>query len=265
MEWVSENSSARTNVIALHGLGSYAESFNGFGQFMNKKGVNVFAIELRGFGHWKYNHRWGYTKFDDITEDLHILLSNTIRPAYPGFRYFILGDSLGCIHTINSIDRYRGDWEGVIFVSPFFLNRYLRVLQFFLYMLRIIAPAARIRILRNMFQITHDLAFIEYDKKLGIGAQWFSAELLFEVASSSAKTRKRLKQEALEYPIFIASGDRDVLLHPSNMIRSFPRILAKRKEYKIYKGGHHLLLNDEVSQIVFQDILSFLNPIVVER
>lgn len=257
-KWVAPQCELGRNILAMHGLGSYVESFEHLGTFLSEHGSNVFAIEMRGFGHWPYENKWGYADLEHITRDMQYFITHVIKREYPRFTLVLLGDSLGCLLASEYLRSYPSTFEAVILSSPFFLAGYLRLAVYPLMLLNVIAPKCRIQIVRDLSKLTNDIEYVDFDTKLGIGAKWFTSELLYRVLRLSDSTVKYLLTEGLQCPLLITIGQRDIVANEKVIQKIVPKIKAKPLMYKVYQDGHHLLINDLEQQKVFTDMLDFM-------
>jgi len=262
-KWIAKSSIAHANVIAIHGLGSYLENFNALGEYFVEKGVNVFAIELRGFGRWKYSGKWSYHEFDSLVSDLNVFISKVQSDNNVDLPVFILGDSLGCLISILHMLGYPNKFKGAIFASPFFIKPPYKLITFPLFLLKYLVGDLQIRIVKNLSRLTKNQDFIAFDRELNLGAKSVSFELLYEVVKLSIKCEKQLKKNKISCPFFVAVGEKDVLVNWKNLSHIVKR-LATLKQFKVYKEGHHLLLNDLPNSQVFKDMVDFIHSVLTE-
>src|SRR5215475_6538644 len=52
ISWVNPLIRPRVALLCVHGLGLYSGSYQDFGTRASKRGVAVYAIDVRGFGSW---------------------------------------------------------------------------------------------------------------------------------------------------------------------------------------------------------------------
>ena len=63
-EWSVEK--PKKQLIIIHGLAEHAQRYNDFAQNMNKKGISVYSMDLRGHGHVITSYSIHYTKLYDF-------------------------------------------------------------------------------------------------------------------------------------------------------------------------------------------------------
>jgi lysophospholipase len=81
-----------------------------------KKGLAVYAPDLRGFGH--YSGRKGHVvNFDEYNEDIANLV-NQVKDQFPGRIIYLFGASLGGLLVIRYIVTYPKDVDGIILSCP---------------------------------------------------------------------------------------------------------------------------------------------------
>ena len=83
----------QANVIIVHGLSSYAKSYDPFASFLVKHDCNAFRYDQPGHG--KSEGPRGYMdSLADLYENLHVMVKRT-KTAYPNLPLFVIGHSMG--------------------------------------------------------------------------------------------------------------------------------------------------------------------------
>jgi acylglycerol lipase len=94
ISWVDPIVKPRVILLCIHGLGLYSGSYKDFGTIMSRRGVGVYAIDVRGFGSWMKSGGQKEVDFNGCLEDIHTAITS-IRAANPGLPFFLLGESMG--------------------------------------------------------------------------------------------------------------------------------------------------------------------------
>jgi alpha-beta hydrolase superfamily lysophospholipase len=101
----------------IHGMAEHAERYSEFAEYLNGRGFEVYACDLRGHGRpGELNGNLCHLDkdgFSGIVEDQKIL-SDMIMKRRPGVPLFILGHSFGSFILQEYIKRYGNDISGVI-------------------------------------------------------------------------------------------------------------------------------------------------------
>lgn len=253
-EW---HGGGRAALLGVNGIGAFAENYAAMAEALNRAGVDVYAPELRGFGRWKYENKWGYSDFAAMAADVELFLRQVVRAEFDG-PVFLAGESLGALICIKYLLDGYGGVDGLIVTSPFVAGRGMRLASLGLAPLRWLWPGFRVKVLGDMHDVTHDEEFIAFDAEMGIGAKWYTAEILYEAARFSGRIQRRLRRERLPVPVLCAGGGLDVLLTDRRIRGFYAAIQAPEKRLRIYPDGRHLLMNDVVKHRLFEDILRFI-------
>lgn len=94
MCWIDSNQKPSLALLCVHGLGLHKGTYAQFGELMARKGVAVYAVDVRGFG--SFLEMPGERKcdfphcLDDVCEALRL-----VRRTHPGLPVFLLGESMG--------------------------------------------------------------------------------------------------------------------------------------------------------------------------
>lgn len=98
----------RASIICIHGMLSDSRLFDNFASVLAGKGVDVYAIDLPGYG--LSDVKLKDTNFDDVLASIHDLITSI------NDKPFLLGFSLGSIYAAYYASRYN-DISGLILAS----------------------------------------------------------------------------------------------------------------------------------------------------
>lgn len=127
LQWEAAKPSG-ASLICLHALGLCPEAFSNFGERMAEHGMDVTAVEVRGFGATR--HRPGYQDMDpeETVEDLTKLLQG-IREREPDKKIFLIGESMGGALAIRVASDHPELVDGIACSAPAWqLHRIRRIL-----------------------------------------------------------------------------------------------------------------------------------------
>lgn len=252
---------ARWEIIGLHGLGSFAESYGEMAEVLGNAGASVYAFDQRGFGDWQYDRRWEYHPFEQTIGDLKRFIGHVLPKRTRGVPRILIGDSTGSLLAEWYMREHPEDLSAIVLLSPFILTSFRRWIAGPLGILAWMVPHGRIRIVGDLRRLTRKESYIRYNSELGLGAQYVTWELLREVVRLSKQVQRRLSEVGLPSPAFVGIGEADHVIQPpvvASMMRALPHSSVV---CRTYKEGHHFLLNDLPNEVLFQDLLEFLTTI----
>jgi acylglycerol lipase len=104
-------------ILCVHGLGLHNGTYEAFGKEMCKRGIAIYAIDVRGFGSWVKANGREKVDFDGCLEDVRTTLK-VIRKYNKGLPVFILGESMGGAIALRVADLYPNLIDGLISSVP---------------------------------------------------------------------------------------------------------------------------------------------------
>ncbi|WP_430473798.1 alpha/beta hydrolase [Thalassospira lucentensis] len=107
-------------ILALHGMGDYANAFMEFGDQVGPTGIAVYAFDQRGFGRTSSRPFWAgaASMVNDASDALALL-----RARYPDKPIYLMGNSMGGAVAIVTAATRPHLMDGVILVAPAVWNR----------------------------------------------------------------------------------------------------------------------------------------------
>lgn len=115
--WVNPQERPTACLLCIHGLGLQSNSYEFFGNEQSKRGLAVYAIDVRGFGSWMKAQGKTKVNFDDCLLDIKQALES-IRAANPGLPVYILGESMGGAIALRAASMYPDLIDGLISSVP---------------------------------------------------------------------------------------------------------------------------------------------------
>lgn len=115
--WVNPNEKAIAALLCIHGLGLQSNSYEFFGKEQSKRGLAVYAIDVRGFGAWMSAKGKAQVNFNDCLTDIK-QAAESIRAAHPGVPLYILGESMGGAIALRAASMYPDLIDGLISSVP---------------------------------------------------------------------------------------------------------------------------------------------------
>ena len=115
--WVTPGEKPVANLLCIHGLGLQSNSYEFFGKEQSKRGMAVYAIDVRGFGSWMKAGGKTQVNFDECLLDIK-QAAESIRAANPGIPLYILGESMGGAIALRAASMYPDLIDGLISSVP---------------------------------------------------------------------------------------------------------------------------------------------------
>lgn len=255
-EWLPEGA-PRAVILAVHGFNDYGNAFAGFGAFAADQGIAVHAYDQRGFGANPAAGLWPGTQA--LISDLEFERAR-VGELYPDRPVYLLGESMGAAVIMAAMARGAVlDADGVILTAPAVwggdqLNPLYRAT---LWLVARLAPGLKLTG-RNLGVMASDnleaLRALSADplfiKETRVDAIAGLVELM-DTAYAAADT--------LSGPLLILIGERDEIVPPGAQTAMVERLRATPCVRVVYPDGWHLLLRDLQRQVVWEDIIAWID------
>ncbi|GAM99941.1 lysophospholipase [alpha proteobacterium U9-1i] len=262
-------------IIGLHGMNDYAEAFYLSGPWFAERGVATYAYDARGFGRSPRRGVWGGQRL--MTEDVRTAVA-AARRLHPHAKIAVVGDSMGAataIATFGAPDAPAID--RLILVAPAVWGwstlpeHYAATLWVGAHTFpwrpvsaprnvqRRIVPSDNREMLRRIGRDQNMIFRTRIDAVYGLVG-------MMETASRRSSN--------LNGDVAFLYGARDQIIPRASALRAARR-LPETARTAVYAEGYHMLLRDLGREVVFNDILSFLqepsapfpsqSPALIER
>ncbi|MEK9673692.1 MAG: lysophospholipase [Rhodospirillaceae bacterium] len=259
-KWAPAEAKPRAVIVALHGFNDYSNFFKVPGAWFADKGLISYAYDQRGFGDGPDRGLWAgngaYAR--DLSDFVDL-----VRRTHPGLPVYVLGESFGGAVAMVAASGPRGpDVDGYILAAPAVWGRAsmawyersaLWLMAHTVPWMRLsgqglnITPSDNIEMLR---ELGRDWRVI---KRTRVGTIHGLVGMMDEASASAG----RFKARAL-----VLYGARDDIIpgDPTfDMVRRLPAINTPAQTFALYDGGYHMLLRDLKAEVVWQDILAWID------
>jgi alpha-beta hydrolase superfamily lysophospholipase len=110
---------AEKSIVCIHGLGCHSGFFKPIGQNLAANGVEVYALDLRGFGNSKEEGlpRGDTRDFKRHLQDIDEAV-DFVRKGYQNQKVYMLGHSLGGLYALWYVANHPDSLDGVILAAP---------------------------------------------------------------------------------------------------------------------------------------------------
>lgn len=258
--WLPANGEEpRAVIIGLHGMNDYANTFYLAGPWFAAHGVAVYAYDARGFGRSPRRGVWAGERL--MTEDLRTAVI-VARRAHPNAKIVVVGDSMGSATAIATygaagappIDRLvlvaPAVWGWSTLPDHYAFTLWVGAHTF---PWRAVEPPRRVtrrivasdnrEALLQAGRAPHMLWTTRIDAVYGLVS-------LMETASQRAAN--------LNGDVLFLYGANDQII-PRNSAVATARRLPASARTALYQNGWHWLLRDLQREVVYQDILAFID------
>lgn len=241
-------------ILALHGMGDYANAFMEFGEQIDPTGIAIYAYDQRGFGRTPTRPFWAgaASMVNDASDALTLL-----RARYPDIPIYLLGNSMGGAVAIITAATRGHLMDGLVLVAPAVWNRDmmpwyqtapLTALSHSLPWLPLtgrgldIWPSDNIEMLRRLSRDPYMMASVRVD-------------LIAGVADLMDLARKRARD--ISVPTLLLSGKQDQVIPPeaaAALDDDLSTAVLPIYDRCLYGAGYHMLLRDLNGPVVIADI-----------
>ena len=243
--WIDPNSKPIACILCIHGLGLQSNSYEYFGQEQSKRGLAVYAIDVRGFGSWMNAKGKSTVNFNECLEDIKQTLES-IKAANPGLPVYVLGESMGGAIALRAASQYPDLVDGLISSVPAGE--------------RFNQGKTSAKVFVNLLTGT-DLANVGGDilsqatKNMRLRSQWqndplarlnLSPQELIQFQVFMNDNHEAAKRVA-NMPVLIVQGTGDQLVKPEGTWELFGEIAAKDKSF-FAVPGEHLIFEEAQTQ-----------------
>ena len=258
--WFPETSPEKI-FIALHGYNDYADFIDGTAAWFAGQGIGFYAFDQRGFG--RAPNRGTWPGRETMGRDLRTIIT-LVHERHPGIPLYLLGDSMGgaVIMASDSPDDPL-PVEGVVLAAPAVWSR--ETMPFYQRWLL----AAAVRIMPRVCLSGRGLNITPSDnlemlKDLGrdplvikesrIDAIYGLTNLMDAAYAAASR---------FDQNVLYLYGAKDEIIPTAPVADVFRKRLAGNFSHQqrllVYENGYHMLLRDLQAEVVWRDILSWLD------
>jgi alpha-beta hydrolase superfamily lysophospholipase len=257
--WLPPEGQQPTGVmIALHGMNDYANTYYLAGPWFAERGVAVYAYDARGFGRSPNRGVWAGERL--MTEDLRTAV-RVARRAHPGVPITVIGDSMGAATAIATFGGEGApEIDRLVLVAPAVWGWSTLPDQYALalwvgahtFPWRAVEPPRRVT--RRISASDNREALLQAGRaphmiwSTRIDAVYGLVGLMETAAERSAN---------LHGDVLFLYGAHDQII-PRNSAISAARRLPNTARTAFYENGWHWLLRDRQREVVYADILAFM-------
>ncbi|MCC6920647.1 MAG: lysophospholipase [Alphaproteobacteria bacterium] len=246
----------RAVIVAFHGMNDYAGFIREPAAYWQGEGISTYALDQRGFGRSPNRGLWAGD--DAMTGDARDFIAR-VRAENPGKPLYLLGESMGGAVVMATLARPDAPHaDGVILVAPavwgwstmnFWYRSALWVVAHTLPWKRVtgsglsIQPSDNIEALRDLGRDPLVIKPTRTDAVYGL------VGLMDEAILNASRVKA---------PVLLLYGQNDQIV-PRWPIQKLVEAMNPAPRIVLYPRGYHLLMRDLGRQLVWDDVLAFLD------
>ncbi|KAB8131742.1 alpha/beta hydrolase [Gracilibacillus oryzae] len=276
--------SPRAIVQIVHGMAEHIERYDDFATFLNSQNILVYGNDHRGHGRTgEKQNKMGYfcheDGFDRAVRDL-MEITECIQQKNPALPIFLIGHSMGSFFTRRYLTLHKErNVSGVVLIGTGYQpSSILKAGK------ALVKSISRIKEKTAPGQFMNKLTFNQYNKRTEKETEfdWLSTdrELVREYIKDplcgfiptnqffydlyegidKIQQKRAIAQINKQIPLLFLSGEDDPVTNYGEGMNSVARLYpSDDKELKIYPKMRHEILNEHEKEIVFRDILNWIN------
>lgn len=289
VKWVPDSGEYSAILQITHGMVEYIERYEPFAEFLTSKGYLVVGHDHLGHGQSVTSREdWGFfyegKPSDTVVADMH-KLRTLIQEENPDKPYFMLGHSMGSFMLRKYLCLHNDNLRGAIIMGTGFIPGNVTSLA-----LGLTKLIGKIRGIKHRSKFIQGLAFgADYKGFDMTGEQpensWLTKDVdivrkyyqtpectfmftvngyqgLFEAVNFSCDA-ENAKLIPKKLPLFIVSGDQDPVGGLGKGVKDayylYQNAGVQDLTYKLYENDRHEILNETDKQVVFEDLLAWMN------
>ena len=289
VKWMPEDGNIKAILQITHGMVEFIERYTTFAEFLSANGYMVVGHDHIGHGASVASKEdWGYfcegNPSDVLIEDIH-KLRTLIQEEYPELPYFLLGHSMGSFMLRKYLAFHPEKLRGAIIMGTGFIPEALTNVA-----MKLTTFVAKLRGSKYRSKLIQSLAFGADYKGFDMTGEhpensWLTKDVeivkayykeprctymftvngykgLFEAVNFSCNPENTAKISK-KLPLFIVSGEQDPV---GGLGKGVKQVYDMHKEcgaldvtYKLYENDRHEILNETDKQVVFEDIMAWMN------
>ena len=254
--WLPDDDKPRAILITFHGLGSHGKAHHNIGEYFSKKGIAVFAPDMRGFGHFD-GIKGHVMRFDEYVEDIHNIVMQ-VKDRYHNRLTFIHGHSIGAQWTICYSVEYPRETDGMILTGPAIseqlpIGKGTRIAVKLLSLLNVKKP----------FPNGVTLEWLSRDPEVVKAHQQDELRYEFATARFASEGLKTLKKSfnaapLVQIPTLVQQAGVDKIVRAEKTKEFFDILGSPDKTWHFYEGLYHEVFNEPEKEQVLRDMENWL-------
>ncbi len=253
-EWKKEDNSA--NLIIVHGVAEHSGRYIHVAEYFHERGFNVYTGDLVGHG-LSDGTRVFIKSADDYLEDV----SFFIRRVEDTKPTFILGHSMGgFIALYYGVKCHNPKIKGIIVSSPYLKER-LDIPPSKLVFGRVVAklyPKLRLKSGIKSYMVCRDKEVCRKYEEDELNTSTVTVGWFAEMEKARKYSIENVP--SFHYPCLMLQAGGDIIVDPRANKSYFESIPVQDKEFELFQGFYHEILNDPERERALSKIYEWLKP-----
>lgn len=254
------SSKNNTTFVCVHALGLSAKAFSGFGDTMSRKGFEVYAFDVRGFG--SERDRPGYNRLDlDTTvADLKDVIS-LIRSRDRNRKIIVFGESMGGAIVLKATSQYPRLMDAVVLSAPAWQLYNLKRITMKGIGDLFLPDSCNMAARSVMKQATSSAELKRYWREDKSHKLKLSPREAYDYYKFIRLT-PQYSEKVTSTPVLVFQGLHDNLAKPTATARLFKMIKSRDKQFVIACDAEHLVLEEgQLSKTVIDITLKWVSKL----
>lgn len=247
--WSSQDKAPCT--VYLHGLESHMGWFFNLAEYLNSKGINVYAFDRRGSGINRNSCKRFCSEY--IFNDLKTFL-NLVKEEHPDSKVFLVGLCLGGKIAVSFTSLHKKYIDGLILISPSFKSKLKFSFTDIISILFRPNNMLKIPITDEMF--TSNEKYLKHIDKDPMRLHYIPAQHLLEIVKMNRFVKRALLD--IRIPVLVMLAGIDNVIDTDSVRRWYEKLLSTDKALKVYKDFHHILTFEKDADVVLKDLADWI-------
>ncbi len=253
LTWKSKKDTQPVSLVCIHALGLSAKAYADFGDTMSDRGIDTYAVDVRGFGEKRSERNFDRVDFKACFADLIAFLKH-MKKAEPDKKLILVGESMGGAIALKLAGDDPKLVDGVICSAPAWQLYKIRkitmkgIADLCLLERTGFAADAVIRQATNCKDLQEYWRYGGNTKlKLSI-SEAFSYYCLMKTTPQNASRIENI-------PVMVIQGLHDRLSQPAASAKIFDFVNSHEKQFVIAASSEHLVLEEDQLSLQAVDLI----------
>lgn len=247
---------SKVRILFLHGAGEYSGKYVRFAEWFSARATDVYLMDLRGHGK-SGGLRCHVEDFNDFILDLGIVIKSIEQNEGPKAT-FVVSHSIGSLISLFYSLQFPYKLKGIVVCSPCLALK-LKVQPIKAWLANNFHPMLKNRSFSSNIKpqmATHDTYILEKFKDDPLIHHTVTASFYVQMVRAMRYVNKHADE--VRVPILVLQAGDDNICDPETAELFYKSAGSQDKDFKLYSGLYHELLNELGKEKVFQDIYNWI-------
>jgi alpha-beta hydrolase superfamily lysophospholipase len=245
-------------VVGVHGFCEHSGRYAEFGRFLAENGYTFCMHDLRGHGRSIKGEDRGFVeKFELFVKDVESFIDLVSRRFSAGSVH-LFGHSMGGLIAVYYAGAVgKGIRSLITSGAAVYIPQPPLIQRFVVGLLSIVSPRKRIQLPINPKELSTDEAVAKAYAEDPLVVKDPTVRLVYELYKASKTVWRYV--DRIQVPALILHGREDRIVPVEASERLYRTISSKDKKLVIYDGMKHEILNERNKEVVYREVLDWLN------